>query len=112
MRKFVNESQEVSFESQLPQEYKLHFGSLLESVLAPSLAGSLSDTEMSHAPLRLIEPKKIDKWTTDVLANSLSLPRSYTLSAFSESELAELKLLFHQLYPSIPSEQINLQTTS
>ena len=111
MRGFLHESQMVGFESQLPQEYESHFGALLQSVVAPSLVGSLQNTMMSYAPLKLVNPTEIDKWTTDALASSLILPRSYVLSTFSEAELSELKLLFHELYPSIPTEQIDLQTT-
>ena len=108
MRRFLHESKVESFESQLPQEYESHFGALLKSVIAPSLVGSLQNTVMSYAPLKLVNPTEIDEWTADVLASSLVLPRSYVLSTLSDPELSELKLLFHHLYPSIP---IDLQTT-
>ena len=109
MKKFLKEFTLYAHIPHLPSEFQDDFSNFFTSQLEPHvhLEGSLRMTVHSRFNDRH-DPRTITAWQLASGTSDLHLPNSYVRSAFSASELLELKQIYTLLYPTWKHEDMEL----
>ena len=107
MKKFLKEFTLHTHIPHLPSEFQDDFSTFFTSQLEPHLEGSLCMTVHSRFN-DCHDPRTITAWQLASGTSDLHLPNSHVRSAFSASELLELKQIYTLLSPSWKHEDMEL----